>query len=135
MKKRVLLLFIVAVCIVFMPGHVLADYGQDKITLVGSIQGLGCVTQKKICPIGMEAPMAALEDVFVFLTDPVKTEYYMIPNVNVKTLARFINEQVKVVGYVDAKHNTIWADEIYSGNKLLWSGKQEEELRQQMKAK
>ena len=135
MKKLFILLFVGAVCAAFLSGPVLADYGKEKITLVGSIQGKACVMQNKVCPIGMEDAMAAQDDVFVLVVDPVKANYYVITNVSQMILARHINEEVRVVGYVNAKHETIWADELYSGEKLVWSQKMQDELREKLRRK
>jgi hypothetical protein len=90
-------------------------------SLTGSIQGFNCVTQGKICPIGMEDPVIAAENVFVLLVDAAKGEYYFIPNVDRAILARHINEQVKVDGTVNAKMKSIKATEISVKGKKVWS--------------
>jgi hypothetical protein len=61
-------------------------------SVTGSIQGFNCVTQGKVCPIGMEDPVIAAENVFVLLVDAAKGDYYFIPNVDRGILARHINE-------------------------------------------
>ena len=130
MKKLFLVMFISAVCVVFLSAPVLAK--EQKTTLTGSIQGYNCVMQMKVCPVGEEASMAAIEDTLVLLVDAAKAEYYTIPNVDTKVLARLINEQVTVAGYVDKKHYSIWAEEIYVGKKLVWNSKMQDELRKKM---
>jgi len=82
-----------------------------------------------------EDALAAMEDSLVLLVDPVKADFYIITNVDMRTLARHINEQVKVVGYVYEKHDTIWAEEIYVGKKMVWSQKMQDELRKKMMRK
>jgi hypothetical protein len=103
--------------IVFMMAPVMAI----GASLTGSIQGFNCVTQGKVCPIGMEDPVIAAENVFVLLVDAAKGEYYFIPNVDRAILARHINEQVKVDGTVNAKMKSIKATEISVKGKKVWS--------------
>jgi hypothetical protein len=90
-------------------------------TLTGSIQGFNCVTQGKVCPIGMEDPVIAAENVFVLLVDAAKGDYYFVPNVDRGILARHINTEVKVEGTVNAKMKSIKATAIYVKDKKVWS--------------
>ena len=95
-------------------------------SITGSIQGFNCVTQGKVCPIGMEDPVIAAENVFVLLVDAAKGDYYFLPNVDRGILARHINEQVKVDGTVNAKMKSIKATDIYTMDakkawKKVWS--------------
>lgn len=77
----------------------------------GSIQSFTCITQGKVCPVGKEDPMIAVERVFVL---HVKAgEYYFIPNVDRAIMARHLNELVKVEGEKSANFNSIKAVEIY----------------------
>ena len=123
--KKLFLLMLGA--IVFLSVPVLAK-GEDMSTLVGSIQGYDCVMTKKVCPIGMEDPMLAEEQVLVLLVDPVKADYYVTPNVNQKILARHFNQEVKVVGYLDKGRQSMWVEEMYVGPKLVWSDKMQAEM-------
>jgi len=104
-------------------------------TLTGSVQGFNCVTQGQICPIGMEDPVIAAEQVFVLLVDAVKSEYYFVPNVDRGILARHINEQVKIDGTVNAKMRSIKASDIYTLQsdrswKKVWSSNWEDRIYQ-----
>lgn len=90
-------------------------------SITGSIQGFNCVTQGKVCPIGMEDPVIAAENVFVLLVDAAKGDYYFVPNVDRAILARHINEQVKIEGTVNAKMKSIKATAIYVKDKKAWS--------------
>jgi hypothetical protein len=90
-------------------------------SVTGSIQGFNCVTQGKVCPIGMEDPVIAAENVFVLLVDAAKGDYYFIPNVDRGILARHINEQVTVNGTVNAKMKSIKASDITIKGKKVWS--------------
>ena len=90
-------------------------------SITGSIQGFNCVTQGKVCPIGMEDPVIAAENVFVLLVDAAKGDYYFVPNVDRGILARHINEQVKIEGTVNAKMKSIKATAIYVKDKKVWS--------------
>jgi len=130
MKKLFLLMVISVVVLLSIP---ILTKGASIESLTGSIQGYDCVMQKKICPIGMGDSMAAIAEVLVLLVNPEEADYYVIPNVNQKVLARHINEEIKVVGYVDKKHNSIWAEEIYVGPKKVWSNKMQSELQKDIK--
>jgi hypothetical protein len=90
-------------------------------TLTGSIQGFNCVTQGKVCPVGMEDPVIAAENVFVLLVDAAKGDYYFVPNVDRGILARHINQEVKITGTVNAKMKSIKADQIDVAGKKVWS--------------
>ena len=108
--------------VVFMMAPVMAI----GASVTGSIQGFNCVTQGKVCPIGMEDPVIAAENVFVLLVDAAKGDYYFLPNVDRGILARHINEQVKVDGTVNAKLKSIKATDIYTMDakkawKKVWS--------------
>lgn len=103
--------------IVFMMAPVMAI----GASLTGSIQGFNCVTQGKICPIGMEDPVIAAEQVFVLLVDAAKGEYYFVPNVDRGIMARHINETVKIEGTVNAKMKSIKATNIYVKGKKVWA--------------
>jgi len=90
-------------------------------SLTGSIQGFNCVTQGRVCPIGMEDPVIAVENVFVLLVDAAKGDYYFVPNVDRGVMARHINEQVRIDGTVNAKTKSIKAESIYARGKKVWS--------------
>jgi len=95
-------------------------------TFTGSIQGFNCVTQGKICPVGMEDPVIAAENVFVLLVDAKKGEWYFVPNLDRAILARHINTEVRIVGDMNQKLKAINASELYmrgAGNawKKAWS--------------
>ena len=83
-------------------------------SITGSVQGFNCVTQGKICPVGMEDPVIAAEQVFVVLVDAAKGEYYFVPNVDRGIMARHINEQVKVEGTINTKMKSIKATNLYT---------------------
>jgi len=90
-------------------------------SLTGSVQGFNCVTQGRVCPIGMEDPVIAVENVFVLLVDAAKGDYYFVPNVDRGVMARHINEQVRIDGAVNAKTKSIKAEAIYARGKKVWS--------------
>ena len=108
---------LVIIGVVFMMAPVMAI----GASLTGSIQGFNCVTQGKVCPIGMEDPVIAAENVFVLLVDAAKGEYYFVPNVDRGILARHINEQVTIDGNVNAKMKSIKATSITIKGKKVWS--------------
>ena len=110
--------------IVFMMAPVMAI----GASLTGTIQGFNCVTQGKVCPIGMEDPIIAAENVFVLLVDAAKGEYYFVPNVDRGILARHINEQVKIDGRVNEKMKSIHATDIYVKGKKVWDANLESKI-------
>ncbi len=120
--KKIFLWVLLFAGIVILCGPIAAK-AEKMETLMGSIQGFECVMQNKVCPIGHESEEAAAEQTFVLLVNAKNGDYYVIPNVKEGVLARLINSDVKVVGYVDKKRNSIWAEEIYMGSKLVWHSK------------
>ena len=102
-------------------------------SLTGSIQGFMCVTQGKVCPIGMEDPVIAAENVFVLLVDMKKGEWYFVPNIDRGILARHINTEVRIVGDVNLKLKAIQASELYTRAadkswKKVWSTEMQENI-------
>jgi hypothetical protein len=131
MKKIFFVMFVGTVFLLFSSAPVFAEE-ESMVALTGSIQSYDCIMTKEVCPIGMEDAMAAEADILVLLVDPVKADYYVITNVSKFVLARHINKQIKVIGYVNEKHNHIWANEIHVGKKLVWSVKMQEELHKKL---
>lgn len=97
----------------------------------GTIEGYNCVVQGKVCPVGKEDPMVALEEVFVVLTADEK--YYCIPNLDRAILARHLREKVLVTGEISKKFKSIKATklEVWEKDswKKTWSAEEETELR------
>jgi hypothetical protein len=120
--KKILVPMIIAV--VFMLTPMLAI----GASVTGSVQGFNCVTQGKICPIGMEDPVAAVENVFVLLVDGAKGDYYFVPNVDRAVMARYLNKEIKISGTVNEKMKSIKATSITAGGKMVWSVDLENEI-------
>jgi hypothetical protein len=120
--KKIIVPMIVG--IVFMLTPILAI----GASVTGSVQGFTCVTQGKVCPIGKEDPVAAVENVFVLLVDAAKGDYYFVPNVDRAVMARHINEPVKIEGTVNAKTKSIKASAIYIKDKKVWSSDLQDEI-------
>ena len=123
MKK--MLLLTVLMWMLFVPA--LAFAGE----VVGTVQGLQCVTTGKTCPIGKEDPVIAAERVFVVLT--AEGDYYFVPNLDRAIMARNITEQVKVTGPIDNKYRSITAKtfQVWQDDgkwKKTWSEKMENEM-------
>jgi hypothetical protein len=97
-------------------------------TLTGSIQGFNCVTAGKVCPVGMEDPVIAAENVFVLLVDAAKGSYYFVPNVDRGIMARHINQEVKITGTVNEKMKSIKASQIDVAGKKVWSSDLEDSI-------
>jgi hypothetical protein len=102
-------------------------------SITGSIQGFNCVTQGKVCPIGGEDPIIAVENVFVVLVDAAKGDYYFVPNVDRGIMARHINQMVKVDGTINAKTKSIKASDLYVQDankawKKTWSANWEDTI-------
>ncbi len=100
----------------------------------GTVQGLTCVTQDKLCPLGQEDPVVAAEEAFVVLTEEGK--YYFVPNLSKSVMARHIRETVRVTGKMHDKYNSIQAKtfEVKKDGewKTTWSKEMEEEWRKKM---
>ncbi len=103
-------------------------------TWEGSIQGLTCVTQGKVCPVNMEDPLIAVESTFVLLTGPKK--WYLLSNLNRGILARHLNRQVKVKGSKAPEHDSIIVKELYVNKngqwRLTWSPGLEKQLQEDL---
>lgn len=123
MKK--ILLFTVLMGVFFVPALAFAE------EVVGTVQGLQCVTTGKTCPIGKEDPVIAAERVFVILT--AEGDYYLVPNLDRAIMARNITEQVKVTGTINKKYRSITAKtfQVWQDDgkwKTTWSEKIEKEM-------
>ncbi|MHA2231411.1 MAG: hypothetical protein ACXAB4_02860, partial [Candidatus Hodarchaeales archaeon] len=90
MKKIIMVVF--AFAVIQLPVCAFAD------SVEGTVQGLTSVVKGKLCPVGKEDPMAAIEKVFVVLTKGNK--YYFVPNVDRAVFARYINQRVRVTGKI-----------------------------------
>jgi hypothetical protein len=100
----------------------------------GSIQGLACVTQGKVCPINMEDPLIALEKTFVLLT--AQGAWYYLPNLDRGILARHLNRPVAVVGVLEPGSKAIMVDKLFVRRgkawREAWSQDMERELLEQL---
>lgn len=100
----------------------------------GTIQGLGCVTQGKVCPINMEDPIIALEKTFV-LSLPDGAWYYL-PNLDRAILARHLNRPVAVEGRLKTESRAIMVDKLLVRRgeawREAWSPALEHELLEQL---
>jgi hypothetical protein len=110
MKKVLAPMFVIIVLL-------LAPVLAIGASLTGSIQGFNCVTQGKLCPVGKEDPVLAVESVFVLLVDAAKQDYYIITNADRGVLARRFNQEVKIDGTVNAKAKSISATDLYTMDK------------------
>jgi hypothetical protein len=127
-KKRFSILFAILAVLVPFVGF------AAQATVEGTVQGFTCVTQGITCPVGKEDPMAAVERVFVVLTDT--DDYYFVPNVDRAVLARHINKKIRVIGEKSTKYKSIQANQIQLMNKgnweNAWSRAAEDELVREM---
>lgn len=103
-------------------------------TWEGSIQGLTCATQGKVCPVNMEDPLIAVENTFVLMTGPKK--WYLLTNLNRGILARNLNKQVRVIGEKSPEYNSIIVKELYVNKngkwRLTWSPGLEKQLQENL---
>ena len=111
MRKLSIVLAVVAV-FVLLPVWAVAD------TVEGSVQGFNCVTVGKVCPVGKEDPMIAVENVFVILTKD--KDYWFIPNVTRMVLARHINQVMRVTGTLNTEYRSITAKSIEVLERGAW---------------
>jgi len=100
----------------------------------GSIQGLACVTQGKVCPINMEDPLIALEKTFVLLLPG--GGWYYLPNLDRAILARHLNRPVAVEGVLEAGSKAIMVNKLLVKRgeewREAWSPEMERELLEQL---
>ena len=127
MKK--LLMLTVLLGVFFAPTLLLAD------EVVGTVQGLQCVTTGKLCPVGKEDPVIAAERVFVILT--TESDYFFVPNLDRAILARNINQNVKVTGTMNKKYKSIQAKtlevrQVDGSWKISWSKEVEEKMLEEL---
>ena len=119
MKKLILIAF----ALVLLPVLVFAAQ------IEGTVQGYKCVTEGKVCPIGQEDPLVALEQVFVVQT---AKDYYFVPNLDRAVLARHINAKVRVTGNMSTKFKSITAEKFEVQRKggwvVTWSKEMEKQL-------
>jgi hypothetical protein len=87
-------------------------------TVEGTIQGLNCILNEKLCPVGLEDAVIAQEEFFVVYTNT--QNYYFVPNLDRAILARHINTIVRVSGTLDKKHKVIQANKLEVLNKKKW---------------
>ena len=126
MKKKLLLIMFALVLV-----PVLASAAQVE----GTVQGYTCVTQGKVCPVGKEDPMVAVERVFVVLT--AGGDYYFVLNVDRAVLARHIRKKIRVTGALKAKFKSITARKLerrYKGGwKITWSPAMERDIEKMLR--
>ena len=112
MKKWVLVLIVaVALCL---PG---AAFGK-MITAQGTIQGLMSTCEGKVCTPGEEMITAALEEIFILLTD--SGESYLLPNIRSGLLSRYLNKMVRVEGETRFDGKAIMVDKAEAFEKGKW---------------
>ena len=111
MKK----LIILALAGLILPLASIMAYAE---TIEGTVQGFRCVTEGKICPIGMEDPYAAIESTFVIQLSG--QDYYFAPNVDRNILVRHLNERVRITGKIDPKFKSITVESIETMKNGKW---------------
>jgi hypothetical protein len=118
-KEQIVVLALLVVLL--LPAPAMADY------IAGTIQGFHCVTQGKVCPVGMEDPLAAVENVFVLHVK--SADFYFLPNIPKGVLTRFINVLVRVEGTISVfrgQDKSMHASDMYKKDqhgkwKKVWS--------------
>ena len=123
MKKWVLVLIVaVALCL---PG---AAFGK-MIKAQGTIQGLMSTCEGKVCTPGEEMLVAALEEIFILLTD--SGDSYLLPNVRSGVLARYLNKMVRVEGEVRFDGKAIMVETAEAFEKGKWRTFYSQEIAEQ----
>jgi hypothetical protein len=99
----------------------------------GTIQGFHCVTQGKVCPVGKEDPLAAVEKTFVLHVQG--DDFYFVPNIDRAVLSRYINKMIKIEGNVHTfskESKSIKANDMYKKENgkwvHVWSKNKEDEI-------
>ena len=96
----------------------------------GTIQGLRCATEAKVCPVDMEDPLVGLEKSFVLVTKD--GSWYLLPNLDRAILARHVIQRVFVEGEKSPKYKaiTVQSLKVWKDNKWkeVWSVEMEKKL-------
>ena len=104
-----------------------AQAGEYK----GTIQGLQCAVEGKLCPVGYEDALIAMESTFVLVDD--SKNWYVLPNLDRSVLARHVNEEVLVIGKKHDTQNSIRVEKLQvktdKGWDTVWSAEKQNELR------
>ncbi len=79
-------------------------------TVEGTIQGLQCVIEGKLCPVDNQDPHIAAERYFVVVTGD--KSYYLIPNLSRLVLVRHFMSKVRISGEKSEKYKSIKADKL-----------------------
>ena len=112
MKKWVLVLIVaVALCL---PG---AAFGK-MVKTQGTIQGLMSTCEGAVCTPGEEMIVAALEEIFILLTD--SGDSYLLPNIRSGLLARYLNKMVRVEGETRFDGKAIMVEKAEAFEKGKW---------------
>jgi hypothetical protein len=69
---------------------------QERVEVEGTIQGLLSTCAGEKCTPQKAVIIAALEDVFVLVSD--EDTYYLLPNIKNSVLSRYLNDKVRVTG-------------------------------------
>jgi hypothetical protein len=99
----------------------------------GTIQGFHCVTQGKVCPVGKEDPLAAVEKTFVLHVRD--KDFYFVPNIDRAVLSRYINKMIKIEGVIHTfskESKSVKANDMYAKEngkwRHVWSKNKEDEI-------
>ena len=112
MKKWVLVLIVaVALCL---PG---AAFGK-MVKTQGTIQGLMSTCEGAVCTPGEEMIVAALEEIFILLTD--SGDSYLLPNIRSGLLSRYLNKMVRVEGETRFDGKAIMVEKAEAFEKGKW---------------
>ena len=112
MKKWVLVLIVaVALCL---PG---AAFGK-MVKTQGTIQGLMSTCEGAVCTPGEEMIVAALEEIFILLTD--SGDRYLLPNIRSGLLSRYLNKMVRVEGETRFDGKAIMVEKAEAFEKGKW---------------
>ena len=119
-KKQTLLPAVLLVVFLLIPLVVNAD------TIKGKLEGLTCLLKGYICPLDKADPMINLEKDFVVVT--ADGQYYYLSNIGLGLKARHALEVVEVTGKINPKYNSMTAESISVGGKVVWSQKAQDEM-------
>lgn len=89
----------------------------------GRLNGLGCASKGKLCPIDKDDPHVLLERDFVVQT--ADGNYFYVTNIDWKTKLKYVLKLVRVEGRFSDRLSAIVADELWvkkvDGYHLEWS--------------
>jgi len=86
-------------------GLMMLSFNISAAAFTGKLNGHGCAHDGTSCPVDRLDPHLAIEQDFVLMASD--GNYYFLPNLGRDTKARYVLQDVKVMGEKHARYNSI----------------------------